>query len=221
MPSEWEPDVQKSGQLTICFGTKLLEQAPAWGLNLATRIVEEFNRMAASYQLGVRFVRSLVPPQKNGTGANVLFEASTGACPYISDGKDKEGHLDVRPGHVKGKTFGWQVARTAGPKMHQAFIYVPADPLVEAGVPANTEVKIAISLHEFLHACGLSGEDPGHGHEGQENLIQDLDVFGTDSMIIGQHMFAGGRRVCSDTLQFHLTLRTIGLVQSIWMFGRM
>lgn len=220
MPTEWEPAVQKSAQLTVCLGDEL-KKAPAWGETLALRIIEEFNRMAAQYLLGVRFVLTGDPPQKNGTGANVLFEVTNGPCPYFSLGKEKMGHLDVTPGHVRGKTFGAIVERNIGPKMYQTFIYVPAKPLVTRRSPANTELKFAVTLHELLHTCGLSGEDPGHGVEGQLQILPDLDVFATDSQFDGDHVVINTRRVCDNALHFHLSPRTINLVQSIWLLGRL
>jgi hypothetical protein len=51
-----------------------------------------------------------------------------------------------------------------GGEISAAFIFLPVNPLVggagSRGVGKG--VKIALALHELLHACGLREEDPGH-----------------------------------------------------------
>ena len=65
---------------------------------------------------------------------------------------------------------------TQGGEMDRAFIFLPIDPQTDktGGRPIGTGLKIAIALHEVLHACGLDDTDPGH-----QTQLNDPDLFRT------------------------------------------
>jgi len=84
---------------------------------------------------------------------------------------------------------------------------------------------MAAALHQLLHACGLNEDDPGHG-----TLYAppqgDLDIFATGQVVVpgntpeADQLLVGGRAVPDAAGLFFLTVRTVGLVQRIWLLGR-
>lgn len=226
MPTPWEAHVQRTGELTLFPGDKMT-RAPAWGRGLFERIRSEFNRLAEVNKLGVRLVISDQAPNPNGTGANVQFEVSNGSCPFFdASGRPQTGNLDVSLGHIKGICFRIEATGLGGFIFSQrAFVFVPANPRVSATRTVTENVRMAVALHELLHACGLSANDPGHGEEGHP-AQGDLDLFASGGIVLpgsgaSQDQFLVGGHVVPDASgRFSITARTAGLVQSIWLLGR-
>jgi len=216
MPTPWIRAVQETGQLTVCPGDEL-KKAPAWGEALFTRILDEFNRLAGTNTLGVRLVRINTKPSPSGKGANVLFEASHGDCKFFNHkGGEEHASINVGPGSLKGITA--PITVPAANKLGWAFIFVPINPAVSTRL-VGTNVRMEIGLHELLHACGLTSDDPGHEPPGSR---VDGDIFDGHSIVFegDDHVFAGGRSQPNAAGQFFIKARTVGLVQSIWLLGQ-
>ena len=224
MPTPWEAHVQKTGQLTVFPGQNMVA-APAWGMGLFERIRVEFNRLAQVNLLGVRLVVSNQAPNPNGTGANVQFDVSNGSCPFFDAfGNPHTGSLDVSLGNVRGVCFRIEGSGLGGFTFSKrAFVFVPANPRVSATRMVSENVRMAVALHEFFHACGLSADDPGHGTPSQP-AAGNLDLFATGGIVLpgtSQDQFLVGGHVVPDASgQFSITGRTASLVQRIWLLGR-
>jgi hypothetical protein len=227
MATPWHADIQRTAQLTIFPGGQL-KQAPSWGMNLFQRVLFDFNRLSRIHSLGVTFAPSTQEPQRNGMGANVLFDASNGSCKFFDrDGKDQTESLDVTPGKFKGMCLrNEDPVGTSGQfkLIKKAFIFVPFTPLLKDKSRAvGIGPRIAIALHELFHACGLDSSDPGH----DQPSAGPLDFYSTDQKVVvfsipdfDQMQAPDGTTVADDTLQFSITARTAALVQSVWLLGR-
>jgi len=215
LPEPWIRAVQETGQLTVCPGDKLKK---TWGEGLFVRMLDEFNRLASTNRLGVRVVRHDTEPSfTSAKGANVLFEASIGDCKFF-DHKGEEQHHFLQTG--SGKLHGFTASITI-PRINKvawAFVFVPANPIAGT-TPVGPNVKMAIGLHELLHACGLRTDDPGHEPPGSQS---DGDIYdGHGAMSEGDdHVFVGGSLQPNATGGFFLRARTVGLVQSVWLLGQ-
>lgn len=226
MPIPWEAHVQKTGELTVFPGDRMLS-APAWGLGLFRRILDEFNRLAQTNSLGVRMVIGDREPQRNGLGASVRFDVTSGPCAFFNAaGQDQRGTLDTSPGNVRGICF--RPISFSGPLAKfdfswKAFVFLPENPRIDTRT-VGENVRIAVALHELFHACGLGEDDPGHGQPGSP-APGVLDLFATGGVVLqgsgaeGDQMLIGGRTVPGKN-GFTITARTAGLVQSIWLLGR-
>jgi hypothetical protein len=225
MPVPWEKHVQETGQLKVFVGPTFLGAA-AWGAGMATRILNEFNSIAAANRLGVRLVQSTDEPKKDGTGADVRLDASSGTCRFFnSTGGDETGSLPTTPGDIRGRCFSVIVTHPNNLDFNwKAFVFVPVDPSVFKHL-VGEPVRIAIALHEFLHACGLREADPGHGTPGNPPS-GDLDFFATNQVMIEgvtpdkDRMFISGKLVPNSAGQFTITPRTASLVQRVWLLGQ-
>lgn len=221
MAIAWEQDIQKAGELTI-FPTERLRNAAAWGPHFFQRILDEFNRIANENHFGVRVSAADQAPQPSGMGANVQLDATPGECRYFNwHGAEERDYLDVKAGKIKGVTF------KTGPqhperRVSKAFIFVPANPMLTVDYPAGPLVKIGLSLHELLHACGLEESDAGHGKEGAPKPPGPLDIFATEPTVtVGTDAFyIDGKYHPGPGGRFQLTGRTVLLVQRLWLLGR-
>jgi hypothetical protein len=215
LPTPWIRAVQETGQLTVCPGDKLKS---AWGEGLFVRMLDEFNQLASANRLGVRVVRNDTEPSfTSAKGANVLFETSIGDCKFF-DHKGAEQHmfLQTGPGILHGKTASITIPTVN--KIGWAFVFVPANPIA-GKTPVGPNVKMAIGLHELLHACGLRAEDPGHQPPGSH---VNGDIYdGDGAMSEGDdHVFVGGSMQPNANGRFFLRATTVGLVQSVWLLGQ-
>lgn len=211
MPTPWDASIKKSKQLTVFPGSALLKSA-AWGAALFGQILLEFNKLSSSNKLGVGLVASSTGPAPKGSGgANVQVEASSGSHSFTVEGVAQKGSLGPPP-----NIFGVTHTVSQGGEIIRAFVFLPISPTVAArGVGRG--VRIAVALHELLHACGLEHTDPGH-----DSGFQDPDLFRTgesldanfppdgnpgDRLDLGHGKFAP---------PFFLTARTAGLVRKNW-----
>jgi hypothetical protein len=215
LPTPWILAVQQTMQLTVCPGDQL-KKAPAWGEGLFTRILDEFNLLANTNLLGVRLVRSDKKPSfTSADGANVLFEASANECKFFDhNGNEQTATLRNERNRLHGLTATVRIP--AVNKIGWAFSFMPLNPVV-GKMPAGPNVKMAIGLHELLHACGLASEDPGHDppQTGSGDIFDGFPVvFEGDD-----HEFAGGSLQPDRSGHFFLR-NSVKLVQSIWLLGR-
>ncbi|MBS1213702.1 MAG: hypothetical protein H6R26_2319 [Proteobacteria bacterium] len=222
MATPWIRGVQQTGQLTVFPGPGLL-RAAAWGDALFNRILDEFNRLATVNRFGVRLVRNGNAPDPNGGGANVQVEVSNGTHTFFdTSGNPTSGTLNVSPGQMHGITHGLTFSSGASPKLARAFVFVPANPVLGAGQRGlGIGPKMGLTLHELLHACGLSSSDPGH-----TSSLSAGDIYMTGAIVDAgvtpdrdQFLF-GSRREPNAAGQFTLNASTVQVVQSVWLFGQ-
>ena len=170
MPDPWDANLTKQRtQLSVFAGPDLLK-SPAWGANLFKGILDEFNKLSSSLKLKVTLVQTSIAPDPNGPGgANVQIEVSNGNHTFTVDGKQETGSLDPPP-NINGICH----RILQGGEMKRAFIFLPTAPRIDLPTPSvpsprfvGEGVRIAVALHEVLHACGLGFTDPGH-HTGLE-----------------------------------------------------
>ena len=227
MPTPWVRAAQETGELTV-FPTKAFLSAPAWGDALLTRTLDEFNRLAALNQLGVRLERTLFAPRLKGPGANVQIDVSAGPCQFFDhDGATQQATLNTAPGEMHGFTAKDRVPPLM--KIVRAFVFVPIFPVLGRGLRGvGPGPKIALLLHELLHAVGLDSSDPGHERPPGNVAPDGADLYMTDSVIMPgsdtkpqlDKELVGGRVVPDAAGQFFFSARTVAQVQSIWLLGQ-
>lgn len=224
MATPWIRAVQETGKLTV-FITDSFRSAPAWGDTLFTRTLDEFNRLAALNLLGVRLVPSSTPPAHDSPGANIQLEVTSGPCDFFDhNGDPQQETLLIVPGEMHGKTMKAGVPPIG--KIGWAFVFVPLLPVLGKGQrPVGPGPKIAMLLHELLHAVGLDGNDPGHERPPPGQAPVDADLYMTDSVLMPgstpelDKELVGGRVVPIGN-QFFFSARTISLVQGVWALGQ-
>jgi hypothetical protein len=213
MSDPWEDHVRRTHQLTVFIGEDIKK---SWGEPLALRVLNEWNAISNETKLGVTLVRSNDPPAKDGRGANVRFDATPSEGRFFNHaGLDLTTKLDTRPGHVNGRCARPTLTRSDGDRTWKAFVFVPANPISD-DKPVGDNVKIAIALHEFIHACGVDENQPGHqtGVPGEPD-----DLFRTNGVIVEgdqNHVFCGGAMVPNGAGKFIFTLRTQNMVRALW-----
>jgi hypothetical protein len=223
MPDPWERGVQKAGRLTV-FATKEFLDSGNWGSRMFDALLEEFNRLAEVYRLGVRMDKSQTAPDPKGPGANVNLTITDGTCKYFdAKGDTKKDFLDVSPKNVRGRCISYP----AGGRLLRAFIFVPAFPQYTPGRLVGPRVRMALAIHELLHACGLLHTDPGHGSL-DAPAQGDLDVFATAGDVVEEKnpdldwkTTPEGKPVTDSAGRFFLTPRTVRLIQDIWLLGQL
>ena len=212
MPTPWESAVRKTKQLTV-FPTDELIKSAAWGATFFKRTLETFNTLSNVNKLGVTLRKGDSAPDPDGNGgADVQLDVSNGSHSFKFQG-NQTGSL-LPPPTINGTTH----VVSQGGEIIRAFIFVPINPTTEVGGRGiGTGMKIAFTLHELLHACGLEETDPGHN-----TGLNDPDLFRTladpdfnfpadgnpgDRLRLGFNKFAP---------PFFLTARTAGLVHKNW-----
>ena len=218
MPTPWVRAVQETAQLTV-FPTQQLVNASAWGQALFTRILTEFNRLATTGRFGVRLLQSSQAQSPQGGGANVQFDISNGNHTFFDfSGQPVQDTLNVAPGNIKGVTY--KITGGFG-KVVKAFVFVPLAPTLGPGQRGvGPGVKMALSLHELLHACGLDATDAGHNPP-----FNPADLYMSGGLLMegstpdkDKVLFSRGEPDAQG--QFTLTSRTIGQVQDVWLLGQ-
>jgi len=210
VPTPWDAAIrnQPAKKLAVYAGPDLKKE-PAWGKNMFDKILEEFNKLSAAYSLVVTLAENPQDANTSSTGANVQIEVSSGSHSFVLDGKTQTGTL--------GSAFAGITHKVKqGGELQKAFCFVPARPMI-AGRGIGTGAKLALALHEVLHAVGLDDTDPGHTtglddpdlFDGIPNLDANFPPDGNpgDRLEFGHGKYAP---------PFFLTARTAGLVRSIW-----
>jgi hypothetical protein len=190
------------------------------------KLLDEFNRLAAANLLGVRMEKSQTAPDPTGPGANVSLDVSNGTCAFFDEnGNPTTTTLDVSVGKFHGRTPLLTFAPFGSEKVTRAFIFLNANPQASHGRTFGPPVRMAMGLHELIHACGLRETDPGHGTP-DAPVQSDGDLFATGGVAqLGStpdkdQLFVGGKMGPDRTGQFFLSSRTVSLIQSIWLLGQ-
>jgi hypothetical protein len=217
MPTPWEAAVKNTKQLTV-FAAGGLLAAPAWGASLFKRILDEFNRLSSLHKLGVTLVESktLPDPEGNsGVGANVQVEVSSGTHTFTFKTGPKPTDL-VHTGSLPGTGIDLAGAThtiTQGGEHIRAFVFLPLGPTIAGpgsrGVGPG--VKVAISLHELIHACGLADSEHSPG--------TDPDLFMTGGSLSAsfppdKDVIDLGRKKTAPPI--FITTRTARLIRDNW-----
>jgi len=225
MATSYPPYIRKRGYLTVT-PTKAFLDAPAWGPVMFQKVMFEFNRMATAYKLGVHMVRAddeLLPY----IGAEVIVDAHTGMGTYMDIGwKETTVPLPATPDTYRGFT---QPVEGGGTKLYpgwfryRSYIFMYAHPNV-SGTTVGPGVRMAVLLHELIHACGLEGSDPNHG-TGETMPGPPHDLFCTGGFYVSvtgdlthekDYISWGDNRAPGKNGEFSLSARTIKLIQDTW-----
>ena len=196
--SPWMDDIKARKVLTV-FATDAVKQDNVW-FQVFKDSVAEFNRLSSSLKLGVTLSSpaDVKPPDPVGEGgAEVQFDFGDGQLQFTMQGDKitvmedtKEGEppkpLNFSPTALHGFTALARVSfvKDAPGKIRRAFVFVPPTPMVnavrkvgpgpddfrDAQRPAGPGIRKFITVHEFIHACGLSNAE--HNHTGP-----DADTF--------------------------------------------
>jgi len=154
MPTPWLNKIRRTGQLTVhnLGGT----WAPAVDSALA-----KFNTLGLPVKLAA---------EKNKDAANVVVKFSEGAETYPYNGPS---YTASAKANFDAKLMHGQTSTMADADRHQIFfavIFLPGKIMT-----LTTEQKELITIHEFIHACGLDG---GLGNGTHDKKGQDHDTVG-------------------------------------------
>jgi hypothetical protein len=211
MATPWISAIKQTKQLTVFPGPDLRD-APAWGGGLFKRILEEFNKLSSVHKLGVTLVASNTPPARKGPGgANVQIEISVGTHKFFFDDIERTSSLPGTGIDLAGVTNAPNLAEQI-----KAFIFVPVNPTVGGASSrgVGNGVKLAIALHEAVHACGLSEAEHSPGN--------NPDLFMTGGSLSAQFPPDGvpGDRIQLSRSTFvpplFISPRTARLIQANW-----
>lgn len=211
MPTPWIPAIKQSKQLTVFPGPGLM-QSSNWGGGLFKKILDEFNRLSTVNKLGVTLVASGVAPALQGFGgANVQIEISHGTHTFTFDGTVHTASLPGTAIDIAGVTNSPALAEQV-----KAFVFLPANPTIGGANsrPVGDGVKLAVAIHEVIHACGLSESEHSPGN--------NPDVFMTGGSLSAQFPPNGvpGDRIQLGRTTFvppiFISARTGGLIKSNW-----
>jgi hypothetical protein len=210
MPTPWDDSVKNQTIKDLgVFAGPDLKKEPAWGPAMFAKILDEFNKLSSTYGLGVTLSASLLSPKTTSSGAEIQLEVSSGSHRFVLDGQTQTGTL---PGTFAGITH--KVIQ--GGMIQKAFSFVPARPMI-AGRGIGNGAKIALALHELLHAIGLDDTDPGHitGLDDPDLFdgIPNLDANYPPDGNPGDRLDFGHGKYAPP---YFLTARTASLVRSIW-----
>jgi hypothetical protein len=172
MATPWEDSVKNRNpkQLTVFATTNV--KGP-WRRAFNDSLVE-FNRLSQRNNLGITIAapqNATAPDPSNEDGADIQFDLGNGTIAFKAF--DQDFSTDDFSGtglhgltQLVSRQFGNQAKRA-----RRAFIFVPENPLIEAALrvgpddfkhiqrPVGNGIRVFIAVHEFIHACGLGGED--------------------------------------------------------------
>jgi hypothetical protein len=210
VPTPWDSAIRSQTIKDLgVFAGPDLKKEPAWGKKLFDRILDEFNKLSSQYSLGVTLSESILSPKAISSGAEIQIEVSSGTHSFVLNGTTQTGALGGPFAGITHKVI-------QGGEIQKAFSFVPARPMI-ASRGIGTGAKLALALHEMLHAVGLDDTDPGHTtglddpdlFDGVPNLDANYPPDGNP----GDRLEFGHGRYAPP---FLLTARTAGLVRSIW-----
>lgn len=183
MLTPWKNSVKKRKQLTV-FPTKQVTKGPWY--KVFQDALNDFNRLSSLHKLGVTLTETATPPDSEDAdspkGANVQFDIAPGKkYGFRAHGRDFEFAITgLDGGHTRPIQF------TPNGRMLQAFIFLPASIQADDSPPpvreAGDKFKVALVVHEFIHACGLHGAEHSPGGADADvffsplNLLKDKDA---------------------------------------------
>lgn len=206
MGTPWEDPIKNSKKLTVFPGSSVT--GGVWGSAFATAL-KEFNRLSAAHSLGVTLSPSATPPNPAGSGgADVQVEAGSGAVNFTTFGQQISVAVDGNG--LSASTQQVKIVFGVDARIAKAFVVLPATPQINANPPraVGDGVKVAIAVHELLHACGLSNGDHNPG-----------DLFS------GSPQPRAGNAPADDKLEVNnqkrlpplfLAAKTASLIQLLW-----
>lgn len=218
MPRPWDEATRQSKQLTIAAADKF-KQSTTWGGAMLTAMVAEFNKLAAANKLGVTFVELAVGTETQSPAlAKVVVDTAVTDYSYEFRGKTFRGKLEPPP------SFTGMTEAIGSGSIEQAFIFLPAQMVTKAGSidtgqrydrMIGRSVRLAMALHEMLHACGLGQLDPGHIGRGDDLFYgtPTLDVNDPPDGKPGDRLKVEGNRYLPP---FRLNAKTSKMIKELW-----
>ncbi len=151
MPTPWLKRIRKDGQL------KVFNKAGAWSTAVDAAIAT-FNNLG----LGVKLIA-----EKEEKSANVVVVLANGPDQYKYYGDTAHTRSDFKPDALHGQTT--TLTDQKRNEIFFAVIFLPGKIK-----KATAKQKEVVTVHEFIHSCGLDGGLPG----GKKDPNQDHDVVG-------------------------------------------
>jgi hypothetical protein len=215
----WQEHIRATGELTIFAGQSVT--GSSWA-GVFSEAVVEFNKLSSKHGLGVTLRRSSEKPTNAQMGANVQFEAISGTVTFSSF----VGPVDVTVGgtDIEGFTAGVQSGLPGRLGEGQAFVCVPNTPQGLAGPVGQQKVrevgdpvKLAIAVHELVHACGLNNID--HTKESDPDLFVANPQFLPDNSDPAKDKLEVGRKKVPDAQgALFLAPQTVNKIKALWLF---
>jgi hypothetical protein len=151
MPTPWLKRIRKDGQL------KVFNKADAWSTAVKSAMTT-FNNLG----LGVKLVE-----EKEEKSADVVVTLATGPATYTHFGDKAATRPEFKADSLHGQTTTFTDKKRN--EIFFAVIFLPGK------VPKPTDKqKEVITVHEFIHSCGLDGGLPN----GDKDKNQDHDTTG-------------------------------------------
>jgi hypothetical protein len=229
MAVSYPTHVRRRGFLTV-FPTDDFLRASAWSMNMYGKALATFNEMSTRYKLGV-FLSPPVDHKQRGPdgigGAEVSLNVHTGTAEFFDQKARRQ--LETLPSGPND-FIGWTKPifvdgspLDPGRFVWKKFIFMPLDPRYDGDL-VGEKVRLAVLLHELIHAVGLDGNDPNHGVDGVPPG-GDKDLFATggqvshttgDQLRVNDFLTWGRDRSPSLNGAYELSGRTIALIQQTW-----
>ncbi len=135
--------------------------SPAWGSKFFDNMKTTFDSLSSSLKLKV----TLDPSVAGYPKPEIILKAHGGSLDYVDEqGKPQSAKADADPDHYRGYTIRTTMKGGDGDPgivVFQSFVFMNNQPTV-SGQLVTPEVRMAVLLHEILHACGLGGAEPSH-----------------------------------------------------------
>jgi hypothetical protein len=148
----------------------------AWGTQFFTNMKSTFNSLSNSLKLKV----TLDPLTADYPKPEIILKAHGGTLDYVDEqGHPQSAQADMDPNHFRGYTIRTSMKGGEGDPavvVFQSFVFMNNTPAVN-GQLITPEVRMAMLLHEILHACGLGGTEPMHGNGNSLPNVRPHDLF--------------------------------------------
>ncbi len=200
MPTPWIESVRRTGQLSVYFNPAI--SGSVWA-EVASRAVHEFNQLSRLHQLGVQ----LVVVGRNV--ANIIVNISDGSASFSIDNQSHA--VSLSSNALQGQTFN--LSRSGS--LFQSYVFLPSQPQVNTPHgqrPVGDGVKLVITVHEFIHCCGLSNSE--HSSDDIFFGFPSVDYGRTSSGDVVVIQAAGQLRHTAPPLFLGAT--TISRVRGLW-----
>lgn len=189
----WHRNVQRKGTLT--YAVKAM--GGQWAA-VVDKAIAEFNRQMST--IGLKLTVSKV---EKGMGPHIIFETEPGSG-------------------IHGSAPGQTVKINGVLYLDTVTIRVPATPRIDPKDPRSREVgpavRMALLVHELIHAVGLSNDE--HSSD---------DVFAAKSVVIPKGQYLKNKQVAEDMVQppdgstplppIRIGAKTIGNLKRAWTGG--
>lgn len=215
MATRWLESIRSSGELTVFAGGSL---TGSWPVVFETALIE-FNTLSSLHGLGVKMKRAQKGINRFMTDANVQFEASDTGLTFNDTFRGPQ-TMTLAGSAAKTRPL----PSSLNGRLGQALILVPATPKVLAGAAgqrtlreAGDPIKLAIAVHELIHACGLDNDD--HTALGEPDIFSAALVDQADARDPNKDREQVGTKnaIPITVPPVFLTARTAQKIRLLWL----